>query len=205
MLFSAFHQLCTLWDWLSEEEVAVEQEGILIALLFLFPGKTIPPWFRPRSLGNVGDEESSPSLWNSGEAGEEEWASGDATEQAINHHKLSRFLLALFWALIGNVCSFIESVFLTRKERRFQQSLRDAEKDVITFQTIAILHCFSFQSLPHMVCQLQGQSSHTGLPSLETTKQGRKQILLGCQTCGTLFYLLLIKRNLYFFPILNAC
>lgn len=93
------HWLCTLGLDLSEEEVAVEQEGIPL-LLFLFPGKTIPPGLG-QVLENVGDEGElpPPSVKQWGRLGRRRMGPQRCyTEQAINHLTSSlEFLLALFW------------------------------------------------------------------------------------------------------------
>ena len=119
MLFSAFHQLCTLWDWSCRKRRWLWSRKVFRCSCFSSQAKLfLLVW--AEVLGNVGDEESSPSLCETvGRRGRRRMGLRRCyTEQAINHLTSSlEFLLALFWALIGNVCSFIESVFsLERKE-----------------------------------------------------------------------------------------
>ena len=135
-----------------------------------------------------------PSVQQWGGQGGGERASGDAklSRQSIISEALS-FLLALFWALIGNVCSFTESVFsLERKEG--SSRAWGCWEGCDNFSN----RCHSPLFLPSespfgvficMVCQLQGHSFHTGLPSLEISKQGIEGILLGCQMCGLFLFI----------------
>lgn len=136
---------------LFKEEVAVEQLVISL-LLFLFPSKAISPWFGLKSQ-EMWVMKRSPSpcaaAWRLGGRGRRgkgpgrylNWA-GNQSSQNLSPVS-SGFILGTNWKCLSlhRVC------FLTRKERRFQLSLRMLKRGVITFQTTGILHCFFLKSL----------------------------------------------------------